>query len=67
MAKFIINETREIITGYYTQSYEVEADSKEEAQNKVENMTDDDTDIEYLDQEFDIRDSDFMYYGDEDN
>ena len=63
MAKFIIKEVREIVKGFYTQSYEVEAESKEEAIEKVENFYDDDTDVEYLDQEFDIRDSEFLYYN----
>lgn len=62
MAKFIIKEVREIVKGFYTQSYEVEAESKEEAIEKVENFYDDDTDVEYLDQEFDIRDSEFLNY-----
>lgn len=62
MAKFIIKEVREIVKGFYTQSYEVEAESEEEAIEKVENFYDDDTDVEYLDQEFDIRDSEFLNY-----
>lgn len=67
MAKFIIKEVREIVNGFYTQSYEVEAESKEEALKKVENFYDDETDVEYIDQDFDIRDSEFLYYdSDED-
>lgn len=62
MAKFIVKETRGIIKGFYTNSYEVEAESMEEAIEKVENIYDDDSDVEYLDQDFDIRDSEHMYY-----
>lgn len=65
MAQFIIEEVREIIKGFYTQTYLVEAETKEEALLKVENVYDDQADVEYLDQDFDVRDSEFLYYNDE--
>lgn len=63
MAQFIIEEVREITEGFYTQTYLVEAETKEEALLKVENAYNDETDVEYLDQDFDIRDSEFLYYN----
>ena len=66
MAKFIIEEVREIIKGFYSQNYEVEAETREEAIEKIKNMYDEDeTDIEYLDQTFDIRDSEFLNFNED--
>ena len=62
MAKFIVLENREIIKGFYTQSYEVEANSFDEAIEKVANIEQNYDDVEYLDQDFDIRDSEFIEY-----
>lgn len=65
MAKFIIEEVREIIKGFYSQNYEVEAETKEEAIEKIKNIDEDETDIEYLDQTFDIRDSEFLNFNED--
>lgn len=60
MATFKITETYEIIKGFRTIVYNVEADSMEEALSKIENVYDDDTDIVELSEEDDIQDVEFL-------
>ena len=60
MATFKITETYEIIKGFRTIVYNVEADSMEEALSKIENVYDDDTDIVELSEENDIQDVEFL-------
>lgn len=62
MAIFTVHETREIIKGYYTLTFQVEADSYEEAEEKVSQT---DEDIECIDQDFDIRDSEFISFSED--
>lgn len=62
MAEFIVQETREIIKGYYTLTFQVEADSYEEAEKKVSEY---DEDAECINHDFDIRDSEHISFSNE--
>ena len=63
--KFKITEQREIISGYYSETFIVEAENREEALEKLRNPDENEEDIEYEDTEFDIRDSEHLYFEDE--
>ena len=63
--KFKIIEQREIISGYYSEIFIVEAETKEEALEKLRNPEENEEDIEHDDVEFDIRDSEHLYFEDE--
>lgn len=63
--KFKIIEQREIISGFYSETFIVEAENKEEALEKLRNQEENEEDIEYDDVQFDIRDSEHLYFEDE--
>ena len=63
--KFKIIEQREIISGFYSETFIVEAENREEALEKLRNPDENTDDIEYDDTEFDIRDSEHLYFEDE--
>ena len=59
--KFKIIKQREIIPGFYSETVIVEAETKEEALEKLRNQEENEEDIEHDDVEFDIRDSEDEY------
>lgn len=63
--KFKIIEQREIIEGFYLETFIVEAENKEEAIKKLKNIDEYDDDIEYDDTEYDIRASEHLNFEDE--
>lgn len=59
--KYIITEQRQINKGFYSLTYEVEAESYDEAMEKILEGY-----VKLIDSEFDIRDSEHMYFESED-
>lgn len=62
MAKFKITETSEIIKAFQETTFIVEADSVEEAIEKLEGRYNDDTDIEEGETKYDVRDTEHIRY-----
>lgn len=62
MKNFIVKETVEIIKAYRTETFHVKAESQEEAEQKVIDRFDDDADVDSMEIEDDIRDTEFVRF-----